>query len=249
MMAPLVCGFIAFAQFAMLNVITGVFVERALEEDAEEKDATMVGRLMDFLSGSEHPGYLTWEEFEERLEEPAMQLYFKSVDLDPCEAKGLFVLLDADQSGRVEAEEFIMGCLRLRGTAKAIDLATLMYENRRWYKRIEGKLTKLTSMQTVAAKTKSKAVAAGAFLASAKPTRQQSLKDVMGSPKAQAQAPSDVPLPPTVPADVPLPPDTAPQPGQPNSSLRSRAVTFQTDEETTGSTSQNSGPPAPGCLS
>merc|ERR1719440_1645900 len=76
-----------------------------------------------------------------------IQLYFKSVDLDPSEARSLFKLMDADQSGTVEAEEFVMGCLRLRGTAKAIDLATLMYENRRWFHRFEKLLKKLRQQE------------------------------------------------------------------------------------------------------
>jgi len=44
---------------------------------------------------------------------------------------GLFTLLDTDCAGEVDTEEFVMGCLRLQGTAKAIDLATLMYFNKR----------------------------------------------------------------------------------------------------------------------
>merc|ERR1712032_598969 len=109
--------YVAFTIFAMLNVITGVFVESALRSDAEEKDINMVGRLLDFLRSAEADGEMTdasritWEVFEKRLTDPLIRLYFKSVDLDPGEARGLFRLLDADQSGSVDAEEFVTGCL------------------------------------------------------------------------------------------------------------------------------------------
>lgn len=148
LMAPLLCLYVAFVQFAMLNVITGVFVESAMASDHEQKDCSMVGRLMEFLSESSSPGEIGWEEFAHRLDDPTIQLYFKSVDVDPREARSLFMLLDTDRTGTVDAEEFIMGCLRLRGGAKAIDLATLMYESRRWFQRLES-LQKKTQLNTL----------------------------------------------------------------------------------------------------
>merc|ERR1719284_1939562 len=92
----------------------------------------MVARLYDFLCKKNEGGILTWEDFEDSLDDPAIQLYFKAVDLDIAEARNLFLLLDSDGSGAVETGEFVTGCLRLKGDAKAIDLATLMYDTRRW---------------------------------------------------------------------------------------------------------------------
>jgi len=131
-MAVVFSIFIAFTNFAMLNVITGVFVESAITMDSAEKDTAMVARLYEFLSKSHVDGILTWDDFKSSLEDPAIQLYFKTVDLDIGEAHNLFLLLDADQNGCVQTEEFVTGCLRLKGDAKAIDLATLMYDTRRW---------------------------------------------------------------------------------------------------------------------
>jgi hypothetical protein len=127
-------------------VITGVFVESALESDAEEKDAHMVERLLNFMANGDNPGMTTLEEFEHRLEDPVLCHYFDSCDVDPGEARGLFKLLDANGSGVIDSEEFIMGCLRLRGNAKAIDLATIMYENRRWNRRLDNKLAALAGV-------------------------------------------------------------------------------------------------------
>jgi hypothetical protein len=144
-MAMVYSAYVAFTVFAMMNVITGVFVESALASDAEEKDAHMVSQLLSFLSKENltEPGKLTIDEFLDRLTDPAMNLYFKSVDLDPSEALGLFRLMDTDENGHVEAEEFVLGCLRLRGKAKAIDLATLTYESRRAFRRFEVHLNKI----------------------------------------------------------------------------------------------------------
>merc|ERR1719247_1090860 len=132
----------------MLNVITGVFVESALASDAEEKDVAMVSHLMDFLAGkaTAQQGVLSWDEFQEHMKDPAMTLYFKSVDLDAGEAMSLFKLMDTDDDGLVEAEEFVLGCLRLKGNAKAIDLASLMYENQRGFQRLDSQLRRLRKM-------------------------------------------------------------------------------------------------------
>ncbi|CAE7399939.1 CACNA1G, partial [Symbiodinium sp. CCMP2456] len=81
------------------------------------------------------------------LEEPSNLKYFGSLGINASEARGLFGLLDADESGSVSLQEFMQGCLRLRGQAKAIDMATLMYQNKRivfWLQdrleRLEGSL-------------------------------------------------------------------------------------------------------------
>merc|ERR1712032_678879 len=57
-----------------------------------------------------------------------MDDYFKAVDLSRQEAGHLFELLDVDKSGSISTEEFVRGCLRLRGPARSIDLATMAHE-------------------------------------------------------------------------------------------------------------------------
>merc|ERR1712187_744736 len=117
----------------MGNVITGLFVEAALTNTATENDIEMVNSMRQLFEEVDfaETGQMTWEQFESQLSTPGMEMYFRAIDLDMSEARGLFKLLDLDESGSISVDEFVMGCLRLRGTAKAIDLATLMFENRR----------------------------------------------------------------------------------------------------------------------
>merc|ERR1712176_1010098 len=70
-------------------------------------------------------------DFEGQVDCKQMKEYFQAINLDTSEAKGLFKLLDLDGDGTVDAEEFLSGVLRLRGKAKALDLALVMYEVRR----------------------------------------------------------------------------------------------------------------------
>merc|ERR1719323_2991548 len=55
--------------------------------------------------------------------------YLKIIGLGVYEARGLFQLLDIDDKDFVEIEEFVCGMMRLKGTG--VDIATLMYENKR----------------------------------------------------------------------------------------------------------------------
>jgi len=125
--------YVSFMLFSMLNVITGIFVESALKHSKEEIDADMVSYLQSVFTTPDlkMPGRITWPEFKEKLGHRSMRAYFKSIDLDVSEAKFLFELLDLHGTGSVDAEDFVMGCRRLRGPATAIDLATLLSETRR----------------------------------------------------------------------------------------------------------------------
>lgn len=64
--------------------------------------------------------------FQAQLNSRQMDEYFKTIDLSLSEAESLFKLLDFEDTGTIDAEEFVMGCLRIHGSAKAIDLTTLM---------------------------------------------------------------------------------------------------------------------------
>lgn len=125
--------YISFAILAMMNVITGVFVESALSIARRSKDAELHDhmRFLFLRTDKDGSGMICWEEFAEMLQDPEMAQGFQLLDIDPSEAQGLFTLLDTDCSGEIDGEEFVMGCLRLQGNAKAIDLATLMYFNKR----------------------------------------------------------------------------------------------------------------------
>lgn len=139
----LFCMYIAFSLFAMMNVVTGVFVESALQNAKKDKDIYLqhhVEKLFNDIDMGQK-GQVSWEEFVRSLDSPSMQVYFESVDLDVKEARELFVLIDSDESGYVDVDEFVNSFFRFRGTAKAIDLATLSYEFRRLTRKVDTSLS------------------------------------------------------------------------------------------------------------
>mmetsp|Transcript_125286 Transcript_125286/g.350816 ORF Transcript_125286/g.350816 Transcript_125286/m.350816 type:complete len:630 (+) Transcript_125286:65-1954(+) len=122
----------SFAMLCVMNVVMATFVQNATERAAEVHEAHKVfqaGRLFETLD-SDSKGTITLDEIERNLQSPAVQDFFKSIDVDVKEARILFDMLDADDSGEIEFSEFISGCMRLQGPSKAIDLVLVMREIR-----------------------------------------------------------------------------------------------------------------------
>lgn len=128
MLGILFCLYVSFCLLAVLNVVTGVFVDKATRMAQEEKEETLVTTIGNLFYHGTEDDCITWKEFSSKLSRPEMQEYFKDLNVDVSEAKGLFQLLDVDGSGGLELDEVISGCLRLRGPAKAIELALLGQE-------------------------------------------------------------------------------------------------------------------------
>jgi len=120
----------AFTMFAMLNVITGVFVESALQTANDDKKKLLMYQMRQWFAEADvdKTETLTWDEFRRHLENPKMERFLKIVDLDTQEAWDLFHLLDIHGRGEIHADDFVNGCVRVTGTAKAIDLVTLMHQ-------------------------------------------------------------------------------------------------------------------------
>ena len=62
--------------------------------------------------------HMDQEELEDLLNDQRVKAYFKTIGLHVTEARGLFRLLDLDNSNKAIKSEFIMGCARLKGEAK-----------------------------------------------------------------------------------------------------------------------------------
>merc|ERR1711920_866928 len=126
--------------FAILNVVTAVFCQSAINSAQLDKDlATM--QLLDELNifsekltglfksiDSDESGFITLNELEEVLSEPFANAYLESLGISTKDAWTLVKLLDHDKTGNIDIEEFVDGCMDLRGGAKAIHVATLAYD-------------------------------------------------------------------------------------------------------------------------
>ncbi|CAE7248009.1 DRC3 [Symbiodinium sp. CCMP2456] len=81
---------------------------------------------------------VTYEMFRDKFNTQAVQEYFATIGLEVPDAWSLFKLLDMDGGGAVEVEEFLDGCLRLRGQATALDVGKIIHEQA-WLLKNQGK--------------------------------------------------------------------------------------------------------------
>lgn len=137
-------GYIAFSYFAVLNVMTAVFCKRAIESAEQDEQNIMqrfhedqkrsrkcIEQLFHIFDGLEADGAITLCELENFFEQEEVRAMFQSLDLSARDSWTLFKLLDEAGNGDINLSEFMEGCLRLRGPAKALDIACVMDESRR----------------------------------------------------------------------------------------------------------------------
>mmetsp|Transcript_34867 Transcript_34867/g.81483 ORF Transcript_34867/g.81483 Transcript_34867/m.81483 type:complete len:710 (+) Transcript_34867:128-2257(+) len=133
-------AFMSFSFFAVFNVITSFFCENAfakVKDDRERVIAEQVRNQAKYVTefnnifrslDSDSAGEITLSDLERNMRKPDFQAYLRHLNLNVDKAWDIFRLVDADRSGAVSSEEFVEGCLRLRGEAKAVDVARLGYE-------------------------------------------------------------------------------------------------------------------------
>mmetsp|Transcript_1869 Transcript_1869/g.3774 ORF Transcript_1869/g.3774 Transcript_1869/m.3774 type:complete len:625 (-) Transcript_1869:104-1978(-) len=122
--------YILFCSLAMLNVVTGVFIEAVMENGRRAKEQCTKQHVQNLFTALNisHDGTILWREFESYLDSQEMQDFFSIVDVDISNAKRLFELLDTDNSGSIDAAELMDGCLRLWTPAKDLDMRMVSHD-------------------------------------------------------------------------------------------------------------------------
>lgn len=140
---------IVFAVIALMNVVTAIFVESTMARSQNDRELMTHKELMakkDFLEtmqsvfnelDDDGDNTVNFDELETKLKDHKIGAYFSSLGVDVDQVKKLFTLLDADGSGNVDSEEFMYGCLKLKGEAKSLDIAILHSELRTIKQRTE----------------------------------------------------------------------------------------------------------------
>eukprot|EP00930_Biecheleria_cincta_P059340 TRINITY_DN4508_c0_g1_i1.p1 TRINITY_DN4508_c0_g1~~TRINITY_DN4508_c0_g1_i1.p1 ORF type:complete len:596 (-),score=97.43 TRINITY_DN4508_c0_g1_i1:115-1902(-) len=116
--------FVAFQLFAMMNVITAIFVDNAMKIASKEERDEVLGTLWAEMSADVgREGQITPEVFANHFESPAMQRFLELTGAGGEDADTVFSLIDASGDGQLDASEFVGCCGRLVGGARAMQVA------------------------------------------------------------------------------------------------------------------------------
>merc|ERR1712190_679319 len=74
-------------------------------------------------------GLLSWDTFQQSMEDDQVKTYFMMLDLDVASAQKIFKIIDSERIGKIELIDFVQACLSMKGTAKMVDIAVLQMEN------------------------------------------------------------------------------------------------------------------------
>lgn len=134
-------SYIAISVFCILNIITALFVENAkktsLDDDLQIFMQSMENRK-EWLNGveklfnaitPEDEEVFTVANLKDRIKDIHLQSMFEKfgLDVEVENAQGLFQLLDLDENGTVDLDEFALGVQMLHGGARSIDVARLRH--------------------------------------------------------------------------------------------------------------------------
>lgn len=120
--------------FSVLNIVTGVFVDGAIELSNRDrsmmitkqakKRTAFVQHLLQLLRDMDTSGdgEITRDEFLSSFARPDVKEYMQALSIDLDDAHKMFTLLDRDDSGTVGLMEFVQGMDKMRGEAKSSDV-------------------------------------------------------------------------------------------------------------------------------
>jgi len=144
--------------FAIMNVVVAIIVENTLDQavhqkndlqlKAEEERQKAASKILDIFNAADVDGdnEVTKAEFNQALERPDVVTYLHEVGVDVRQAGNLFDILDYDDSGALDASEFLEGVLKARGEAKAKDVLAVQCDMWRSEKKLMQDLASLKSV-------------------------------------------------------------------------------------------------------
>ncbi|CAE7479501.1 CACNA1S [Symbiodinium necroappetens] len=133
-------AYIAFCMFAVLNVMTGIFCQVAVESSrndpqflmqhllAEKDRQTDLIRNLFRIFDRERRGYIALTELEDKFNDETAQGMMGLLEIYPESSWSLFKKLDENADGRLNEDEFVNGIFKLKGVTKSWDVEEILQD-------------------------------------------------------------------------------------------------------------------------
>jgi len=130
-----------------MNLVTAIIVENAVtharvdEDQALKQKATAEMQELNELKGlflmmdADGDGHIQFREMHQKLCDENVCSALTKLGVVPHEVLGLFTLMD-DGDDEIAFCEFLAGIMRLKAASRGVDLATILYENKKILKRV-----------------------------------------------------------------------------------------------------------------
>jgi hypothetical protein len=143
--------FVAFSQIALMNILTGIFVEHAMELAKPNRQDLVAQHNRQMRRQTKHleaivreidtadTGCISEAAFHENIREPTGKLrqYLASMGIHEADAVHFYHLLKSATFGKeVEIPHFVSGVMRLRGDVQNLDVQGLIVEMKIVHKKI-----------------------------------------------------------------------------------------------------------------
>jgi len=140
--ALLFFAYILFAQLALLNVVTGIFVECSIRAALNDKQMMVQDQMtregvhkaeLEQLfaeADSQGDGFLTTEGLHTFLSDVGVRAFLKVLDITYKDPSELVVVLDCDADGIVTIDDFVAGCISYK-SIQTVDIFCLLQGNHR----------------------------------------------------------------------------------------------------------------------
>lgn len=134
--------YIMFQVFVVSNAIQSLFVQRLLDYWARDDYAEMAIRLQQktgFIRkvagvfkemDTDHDGLVHLKDLEEYMKDHRMLAFAHSLDMEEEDMGFAFGVLTQGGKVPVDIDTFVTGCIKIRGTAKSLDMIDLSREQR-----------------------------------------------------------------------------------------------------------------------
>lgn len=136
--------YIAFLTFAVLNVLTGIFVDAAMSVAEKDRDTVVHHELVlaqSYIEGMRNvlqsldetgSGSVAWDDFVKHIEDQGVRSFLGVLDLDHHDMNLLFRMVGDERGTVCNIEDLLTGCTRIKGRAKNIDIFVLMYRTSKY---------------------------------------------------------------------------------------------------------------------